>query len=139
MNVVTKIQKNISHYRAKRLISSNERQFKGCVKYLFLPKRSDALLIVFSGFTGDVRRYNYVSSFSKMEINQLLILDSWGYQGSYYWLDKGDTYPEKMVNELIETIVKSYGINRVITCGSSKGGSAAIRMLQISVITILLL
>lgn len=126
MNIATKIQTKINHKRAKKLILNNERQFKGCVKYLFLPKKSDALLIVFSGFTGDVRRYNYVSSFYKMEINQLYILDSWGYQGSYYWMDNGDTYPEKMVNELIDTVVKNNAIKRIITCGSSKGGSAAI-------------
>ena len=126
MNIVTKIQKKLNHNKAKRLISNNECQFKECVKYLFLPKKSDALLIVFSGFTGDVRRYNYVSSFCKMDINQLYILDSWGYQGSYYWMDNGDTYPEKMVNELIDTVIKSNAIKRIITCGSSKGGSAAI-------------
>jgi hypothetical protein len=126
MNIVTKLQKKFNHDRAKRLISNNERQFKECVKYLFLPKKSDALLIVFSGFTGEVRRYNYVSSFCKMEINQLYILDTWGYQGSYYWMDNGDIYPEKMVNELIDTVIKNHAIKRIITCGSSKGGSAAI-------------
>ena len=126
MNVLSKIQKKLSHNKAKRLIANNEHQFKGCVKYLFLPKKSDALLIVFSGFTGDVRKYNYVSSFSNLNVNQLFILDSWGYQGSYYWMDKGDTSPETMVNELIQTIIQNNGIKTVITCGSSKGGSAAI-------------
>ena len=126
MKVINRIIKQIEHRKIKRLIASNELQFKDRVKYLFLPQKSDTLLIVFSGFTGDVRRYNYVSSFRKLEVNKLYILDSWGYQGSYYWMDMGDTYPERMVNELINTIVEDNGIKRIITCGSSKGGSAAI-------------
>lgn len=126
MNYLNKIIRKLSHHIIKRLIVKNEQTYKDGVKYLFIPHKSNSLLVVFSGFTGESRKYNYVSSFYKLNINQLYILDSWGYKGSYYWMENGDTFPECLVDDLIKEIIKNNNISTLITCGSSKGGTAAI-------------
>ena len=103
----------------------HEKKFSN-VHYMFVDKNTDQLLIVFSAFTGKRRNYNYFTKFSKLNINQLYILDTWGVTGSYYWYENGENYPEELVSELIEYIKKKYGIKTVLMAGTSKGGSAAL-------------
>lgn len=123
---LSEIKKVYSHLRVKHLIKKHESVFEGEVKYLYIPNNSDTLMIVFSGFTGKERKYNYISSFSKLKMNQLYILDIWGEEGSYYWLDYGNNKPEELTNKLINEIIINNSIKHVITAGSSKGGTAAI-------------
>ena len=122
LNKIKRLFKVISN---KVFISTHEHKYED-VKYLYIDKQSDTLLIVFSAFTGENRRYNYFSKFRKINVNQLYILDTWGVLGSYYWYENGLSYPEQKVSDLIEYIRKKHNINRIITAGTSKGGSAAI-------------
>lgn len=123
---IERIRKAIKHFRVKKLISRNEKTYKNKLKYLYLSRKSDCLLIVFSGFTGEIRKYNYISSFMDLPVNQLYILDTWGELGSYYWYENGLSYPEITVSALIEDIKEKNNIKKIITAGTSKGGSAAI-------------
>jgi len=122
-NKIVKLAKKVLN---KQFIKRHERNFKNEVKYMFVNKSTDQLLIVFSAFTGERRRYNYFSSLKGKNISQLYILDTWGYLGSYYWYENGESRPEQLVSELINKIVSENGIKSVITAGTSKGGTAAI-------------
>lgn len=122
LNKFKRIRKAINN---KLFISKHEYEYVG-VKYLYIDKHSDTLLIVFSAFTGENRRYNYFSKFRNVNISQLYILDTWGVLGSYYWYENGLMYPEQKVSKLIEYIKEKNRVNRIITAGTSKGGSAAI-------------
>ena len=126
MRLFEKITKTIKHFQVKQLIAKSESVYKEQLKYLYLPKNSESLLIVFSGFTGETRKYNYISSFMDLPVDQLYILDTWGFKGSYYWLDKGNDNPERIVNGFIENFIMQHSFKHVYTCGSSKGGTAAI-------------
>ena len=120
--MLNKIGKVISN---RLFIRKHEHEFEE-VKYLYLDKHSDTMLIVFSAFTGENRKYNYFSRFRDINISQLYILDTWGVLGSYYWYENGLSYPEQKVSDLIKNIKEEYNIKRIITAGTSKGGSAAI-------------
>lgn len=125
-NMFQKIEKVIRHSKAKKYIRRHEHISEDGVKYMYIDKGSDSLLIVFSGFTGDKRRYNYFTSLENVNINQLYILDSWGYLGSYYWYENGENTPELQVGELITKVITENNIHYFCTAGSSKGGTAAI-------------
>lgn len=125
-SILLKVQKIVKYIKMRTLIKSGERIFNNEVKYLFLPKDNDDLLVVFSGFAGEKRRYNYISFFSNLNINQLYILDTWGNRGSYYWLDAGSDKPEKNIHNLIDYIIENNNLKKLIMAGSSKGGTAAI-------------
>lgn len=119
---VLKIKGKISN---RLYVQRHESVFDG-VKYMYLDKHTDNLLVVFSAFTGEKRKYNYFTKLRDLEISQLYILDTWGVLGSYYWYENGLSYPEQKVSNLIEYIREKFNIRRIITAGTSKGGSAAI-------------
>lgn len=123
------ISKIIRHVSNKRYIQKNEHIYDQKLKYLYIDKKNnspDTLMIVFSAFTGDTPRYNYFSSFKNVEIGQLYILDNFGFKGSYYWMEDGSHEPESITLTLIRNIVEKYGYKKIITVGTSKGGTAAI-------------
>lgn len=60
------------------------------------------------------------------DCNKLYILDDFGCRASYYLCENRDFYIERSVISLIKQIVRDNNINHVISCGSSKGGYAAI-------------
>ena len=121
-NQILKIKRKISN---GMFVRRHESEYEG-VKFMFLNKHTDILLVIFSAFTGENRRYNYFTKFRDLNISQLYILDTWGVTGSYYWYENGFDFPEKKVSALIDYIKKTKGIKRIITAGTSKGGSAAI-------------
>lgn len=123
--MLKKIKKLIKVLSNKLFIRKHEHEYKG-VKYLYIDRKSETMLIVFSAFTGEKRRYNYFSKFKGINANQLYILDTWGVLGSYYWYENGQSYPEQKVSDLIEHITEKDHIKRIITAGTSKGGSASI-------------
>lgn len=95
------------HIYSKCYIRKYERTFENKLKYLFVRKNgknANKLLIIFSAFTGETPRYNYLYSFKDLDISQLYILDNFGYKGSYYLYEHGSDYPEKLTVSLIETI-----------------------------------
>lgn len=118
-------QMKVSSIAIKALLFFKERRFKK-VKYLFLDKHSDILLVTFSGFTGDIRRYNYVKSFYSLHADKLFILDTWGVKGSYYLYENGENTPESLVTDLLTRFIKRKQYSKICFAGSSKGGTAAI-------------
>lgn len=108
-------------------IKLHEQTYKNRLKYLFKPQKgSDALIIVFSAFTGEKRRYNYIKTLKDIKCNKLFILDNFGVKGSYYLYENGEDYPKNLVISLIKNIINKIQPKRIITTGSSKGGTAAI-------------
>ena len=119
--------KKISSLLSRFEIRLKEKTYKDRLKYVFVNNRSDSLMIVFSAFTGNVRRYNYYTSFKGINADRLYILDPFGVKGSYYWFENGCTTPRDLTEDLIDQVV-SYrgGYKYVYTLGTSKGGTAAL-------------
>lgn len=109
-----------------------EKVFKGEreVKYLFQKsyKKASNLIIVFSAFPamGKNPRYNYVNTLSTYDCNKLFILDDFGCRASYYLCENRDFSIERSVTELINWIIQENDIKNIMSCGSSKGGYAAL-------------
>lgn len=100
------------------------------IKYLFLRRKSNELVIAFSGFSGEGKKpkYNYIRTLKDINKNQIYILDDFGYckAGSYYLGEKGDYFLEKEIPKLINNIKKKYNITKTYTIGTSKGGWASL-------------
>lgn len=96
------------------VIKLKERTFNGKVKYLFFNNGSKDLLIVFSGFSGEQRRYNYVKGLWNINVDKLYILDTFAYMGSYYLYENGNNEPEKLVKSLIDKILTGGGEVKVM-------------------------
>lgn len=116
----------------KLYIKGKERSYRQ-IKYLFLPnKKSDWLIVVFSGFpTKNIPTYNYVKTLSGVPANKLFILDDRGAPekpGTYYLGTHEDRSFARNVCDLITEIVEKQngGIRHIATAGSSKGGTAAL-------------
>ena len=107
-------------------IRLKEKTFKDRLKYIFVNNHSDSLMIVFSAFTGNARRYNYLSGFKNIKADRLYILDPFGVKGSYYWYENGKTLPRELTEELINQFVSNKKYNKIYTLGTSKGGTAAL-------------
>ena len=103
-----------------------ERTYDGRLKYLLLKRRSSkTLAIIFSGFS-DKPVYNYVKTLKNFKGDRLFLLDDFAYRGSYYMYSNGSNRPELLVQSLVNQIVAGMGYERIITIGSSKGGTCAI-------------
>lgn len=101
------------------------------LKYIFLKnKRSDDLVIMFSGFPGENRKasYNYMNVLKESACNQLFILDDFGSdrRGSYYLGSDGNLEIADATSNLIKKIIEENNIKKVISAGSSKGAFAAL-------------
>lgn len=103
----------------------NERKFQGREKYLFQKNHSKTLAIIFSGFS-EKPVYNYVKTLRNWKADKLFILDDFAYRGSYYWYGNGSKEPMILTQSLINQFVNRGGYDRVVTLGSSKGGTCAI-------------
>lgn len=95
-------------------------------KAKFLNK--EKLIIVFSSFSTDKPKYNYIKTLKFIDCNKLFILDEYGTKGSYYIGLNGELDIETSVMSLITKIMNENNIkySNVISVGSSKGGSAAL-------------
>lgn len=104
-----------------------QKEFRG-INYLHYSRNSKTLAIVFSAFDRkDTRRsFNYVKSLSNIPIDFLYLSDPWGYRGSYYMMDYGSKRPIEDVQSLIDKIVSKGIYSKIITLGTSKGGTAAL-------------
>lgn len=105
-------------------VKVQERTHKGRLKYLYKKNNSDTLIVVFSGFA-DKPLYNYVRTLRGVKADKIFILDDFGYKGSYYWYENGSEYPLQLVKSLIFSKFNGK-YRRLITIGSSKGGTCAI-------------
>jgi len=115
--------------KAKKLltilnIKLHQKSFDG-LPYLWQRNGSNMLLIIFSAFTGDKRRFNYVTSFKDLKCDKLFVLDPWGCKGSYNLYENGQNYPEQITQRLLAKIVTG-GYKYVYAAGTSKGGTKAI-------------
>lgn len=116
------IKKMIRHLVTQIYLILNEKKYKGRLKYLYKSNSSDTLLVVFSGFA-DKPVYNYIRTLSNVCCDKLFILDDFGYRGSYYWYEDGLTHPLDLVTSLLRDLG---GGRRIVTLGSSKGGTCAL-------------
>lgn len=101
------------------------------IKYYFEKaslKNRDKLIIIFSAFSTDEAKYNYVTALKAIDCNKLFILDDYGTKGTYYIGLDGQFDIETSVMSLISKIMMEYNITfkNIISVGSSKGGSAAL-------------
>ena len=105
----------------------HERIWKGRLKYIYKNNHNDRLVVVFSGFpNGDKPMYNYMRTLKVVKnVDQLFILDDFGYKGSYYWMENGSDYPQKLVEGLLNSFVRDK-YKEIYTMGTSKGGTCAI-------------
>lgn len=121
----------------KKLIDENEKTFNGRVdiKYLFLPSKqpSDYIFVMFSGFNGSEKdgvlsKYQYIRHTEEIDCNKLFILDIYDGLPCYYLGKNKKTDYEESVVELIDYISQQINAKKenIITCGSSKGGTAAL-------------
>ena len=114
------------------------------LKYI-LKKNADSnvLVVVFSACTrkGLKARYNYVKTLNGLKCNKLYILDDFGadHRGSYYMGYHFDFKEESATKALIQEIADELQLAKLIFCGSSKGGYAALNfgsMFQDSVMVV---
>lgn len=101
------------------------------IKYIFEKSKifnKEKLIVVFSSFSSDIPKYNYINTLKVVDCNKLFILDDYGSKGSYYIGLDGGFEIETSVISLITHIMNENNItfNNVISIGSSKGGSAAL-------------
>lgn len=101
------------------------------IRYFFEKAKifnKNKLIVVFSAFSKDIAKYNYINTLKCIDCNKLFILDDHGIRGSYYIGLDGKYDIETSVFSLITKIMNENDINfkNVISAGSSKGGSAAI-------------
>lgn len=100
------------------------------VKYILKQKENtDTLAIVFSACTrkGLRARYNYVKTLNGLNCNRLYILDDYAedHRGSYYMGENFKFNEEKATKALIHKIIADTNPKKIVFCGSSKGGYAA--------------
>lgn len=103
------------------------------VKVKYMLKRSDGaecLAIVFSACTrpGLKARYNYVKTLNGSKCNRLYILDDYAedHRGSYYLGNQFTFVEERATDALIKKIISETNPQKIVFCGSSKGGYAAL-------------
>lgn len=98
--------------------------------YLYKNKGSDKLIIIFSAFgtMGQGPRFNYIETLKNEPIDQLFILDSFGYNkaGSYYLGENGDWFVPNEIIQLINHIKSKKKYSKIYTLGSSKGGTCSL-------------
>lgn len=123
--LIQTVKKKVKSWFHVLYIKYYERKFED-LPYLFFRKHSDRLLIVFSAFAGNKRRYNYVRGFRNINADKLYILDPWGYRGSYNLFDNGSPHPQGVTQKLISKIISWGGYKEVYTAGTSKGGTCAL-------------
>ena len=130
--IVEELMNNIYNCLEKKVFNG-EKVFSSIhpIRYCFekaLLNNKDKLLIVFSAFSSDEPKYNYINTLKTCDCNKLFILDDYGSKGSYYFGLQGEFTIETSVMSLISYIMSKNNINynNVTTIGSSKGGTAAL-------------
>ena len=91
-----------------------------------LPKK---LLVVFSAIGAEYDfTFNYRATVEGNNVSKAFVVDDFGSQGSYYWLDRGDDSIFRETQRLLAKLVDELGVdlNDVMFAGSSKGGTAAL-------------
>ncbi|MDD1477242.1 hypothetical protein [Arthrobacter sp. H16F315] len=91
-----------------------------------LPKK---LLVVFSAIGAEYDfTFNYRATLEGGNLSRAFVLDDFGRQGSYYWVDHGDDSIFLETQRFLSNLVNELGVDLgdVMFAGSSKGGTAAL-------------
>ena len=130
-----KTQKYIEYVQTKCMLLFRQKKFRSAgvlMKYMLLAENSPNLIVVFSAFTrkGLRARYNYVRTLKNVKHSRLFILDDFGDdgRGAYYVGHDMQFDEERATVELIRYIQKKVRAERILFCGSSKGGWAALNI-----------
>ncbi|WP_162943620.1 hypothetical protein [Arthrobacter celericrescens] len=87
------------------------------------------LLVVFSAIGAEYDfTFNYRASLEQSRLSKAFIMDDFGRQGSYYWMDHGDDSIFQETQGLLAALVEDLGValEDVMFAGSSKGATAAL-------------
>lgn len=87
------------------------------------------LLVVFSAIGAEYDfTFNYRASLEQSRLSKAFIMDDFGRQGSYYWMDHGDDSIFHETQALLAALVEDLGValEDVMFAGSSKGATAAL-------------
>ena len=103
------------------------------LKYMYMPLQDTKVLtVVFSACTrkGLPARYNYVKSLAEMKCNRLYLLDDFGVdkRGSYYLGRMPEFKEQEAAMELIKNVIAKSCPEKVLFCGSCKGGYGALNI-----------
>ena len=128
------IRKYYEYFSTKVKLVFSQKKFKsGDVTLKYILKKnpeSKDLVVIFSSCTrrGIKARYNYMRTLAKVNANKLFILDDFAsdHRGSYYLGYNSTFSEEKATTDLINHFIKHLGTNKLICCGSSKGGYSAL-------------
>jgi len=136
--MISKIKRIVRKYREylytkiKILKEQKIFRYKG-VKVKYILKEADGadtLAVVFSACTrkGLRARYNYVKTLDGMKCNRLYILDDYAkdHRGSYYIGGNFKFDEEAATRALIQKMMEDLKPVKIVFCGSSKGGYAAL-------------
>lgn len=130
-----KWKKYIEYIYTKILLLVQQKKYNSggvCVKYMLEKAPSPVLVVVFSAFTrkGLKARYNYVRTLKDVPHNKLFILDDFAQdrRGAYYIGHNMEFDEEKATIELIKYIREKVKAKKILFCGSSKGGWAALNI-----------
>lgn len=134
MNAKKVIRKYVEYITTKiRLIWEQKSVIIDDVKIKYLYKKSvttSDLIVIFSSCTrsGIKARYNYVRTLKKIDANKLFILDDYAedHRGSYYMGSDYKFNEEKSIEKFIRLFATEHGAEKIIFCGSSKGGYSAL-------------
>lgn len=131
-----KIKKYIEFFITKIRVGKEQKTFHfGEVsrKYIFKEKKdAKGLVVVFSACTrkGIRARYNYVRTLNDINSSRLYILDDTAadHRGGYYMGYNCNFKEEEATQKLIEKVIQRTAAQKVLFCGSSKGGYAALNL-----------
>lgn len=128
-------KKYIEYIHTKFILLLRQKKFysnRVCMKYMLEEAPSSVLIVVFSAFTrkGLKARYNYVRTLKDTPQNKLFILDDFAKdkRGAYYIGHDMGFEEEKATIDLIKFIQGKVGAKKILFCGSSKGGWAALNI-----------
>lgn len=128
-------KKYIEYIHTKFILLLRQKKFYSngvCMKYMLEEAPSSVLIVVFSAFTrkGLKARYNYVRTLKNVLQNKLFILDDFAKdkRGAYYIGHDMGFEEEKATVNLIKSIQEKVHAKKIIFCGSSKGGWAALNI-----------
>ena len=128
-----KIQKYIEFITTKINLILEQKKFKHddvILKYIYQKKNKDCLIVVLSSCTrkGIKARYNYMRTLKGINSSKLFILDDFSedQRGSYY-VGKNYSFDEEVATKaLIQKVIDEQNPSKLVFCGSSKGGWAAL-------------
>ena len=121
------LRKLVGRFYIRLFLLFHEHTHKG-KKYAYKKGTGNDLLVFFSGFGEHYEKglYNYIRSSQSIKTSKLWILDNDGFcQAGTYYL--GENFESSNSRDIVKEIIDKYSKNKkIVCCGSSKGGTAAL-------------